>query len=680
MRKLICLSLLLGLALIGLAQNQQGYVKTKGRMVSGKYYAGKPINGATVQVKGGGVFISRSDGTFLFPVSGKSYNLQKVQKQGYVLLDQDLLYRQFAYSSNPLEIVMEDKAQLEADRRALERQVRRVTDEELRRRGEEIEALKEQNKITEERYRELLNKLNNDYDQNEQLIKNVVEQYNKIDFDQWDEFNSRVSDCITNGRLEEADSLFRSKGDIDKLIGELNKLHESNVKDRDTLEKKEAYEQRSRKNLAQLCYNKHLFFMMKHQFDSAALYIEKRTIQLDPTNIEWLLECGIFFEFLAEYDKALQYYNKALSIEENTLDEKNSMLVITHSNIGMVYLRQGNYDKAMEHCEKANTILKSIQGETQPHVVATLYNNIGSIFQKQGNYNKAIEYFDKALTIWRSTLDTYDPVLATPYNNIGSIYEDQGDYNKALEYYNLSLSIRENAFGQDHPDVAQSYNNIGLVLCKQGNYAKSIECHNKALTIRKKIQGDLHPDVAVSYNNIGLVHYEQGNYTKATECYSKALAILKNTFDETHPLTGSLFHNLGCAYSAHGELTKALENFEKAKIIWSKSLDENHPNMAILYTNIGFVNYRQNDFKKALEYYNKALSIWKRSLDEIHPDIARLYSLIGSVYYDQGDYNKTLEYYEKALSILNRTLGETHENTKIVQQNVDTLKDLVKKK
>ena len=78
--------------------------------------------------------------------------LKQVSKQGYVLLDQDVLYRQYSYSDNPLELVMEDKAQLEADRRALERQVRSVTEAELQRRSEELELLIElQNAVYKDR-------------------------------------------------------------------------------------------------------------------------------------------------------------------------------------------------------------------------------------------------------------------------------------------------------------------------------------------------------------------------------------------------------------------------------------------------------------------------------------------------------------------------------------------------
>lgn len=51
MTKKILFLLLMIVPLIGQAQNQKGYVKTKGRMVDGKYLAGKGLPGATVTLE-----------------------------------------------------------------------------------------------------------------------------------------------------------------------------------------------------------------------------------------------------------------------------------------------------------------------------------------------------------------------------------------------------------------------------------------------------------------------------------------------------------------------------------------------------------------------------------------------------------------------------------------------------
>ena len=138
------------------AQTQQGYVKTKGRLANdGSVIAGTRIPNATIQVKDRTPVVSQANGTFSFPIPAKNFYLTNVQKQGYVLTDPEVLSKQYVYSTNDLIIVMEDLAQMEADRRAIERKIGGKLYAQLLRQSEELDDLREQNKITEEKYREL---------------------------------------------------------------------------------------------------------------------------------------------------------------------------------------------------------------------------------------------------------------------------------------------------------------------------------------------------------------------------------------------------------------------------------------------------------------------------------------------------------------------------------------------
>ncbi|WP_294743465.1 hypothetical protein [uncultured Prevotella sp.] len=119
-RNFILHFILLFFATTALAQTQQGYVKTKGRLGSnGAVIHGTPLSGATVTVKGSNAVLSANNGKFSLVIPSNSYYLQSVQKQGYVLTDPDVLSKQYMQSKNPLTIVMEDKAQQAADRRAM---------------------------------------------------------------------------------------------------------------------------------------------------------------------------------------------------------------------------------------------------------------------------------------------------------------------------------------------------------------------------------------------------------------------------------------------------------------------------------------------------------------------------------------------------------------------------------
>lgn len=90
----------------------------------------------------------------------------------------------------------------------------------LQQREDEIEQLKEENKISRQEYQQRMNELYSSQEKNEKLISEMAERYSRIDYDQLDEFNRRVSELILNGELAKADSLLNTKGDINARVAE----------------------------------------------------------------------------------------------------------------------------------------------------------------------------------------------------------------------------------------------------------------------------------------------------------------------------------------------------------------------------------------------------------------------------------------------------------------------------
>ena len=90
------------------AQTQQGFVKTKGRMVNGKLVPGQGLKGAIVSVQGRtSVLVQADDGSFSFHTPDNQFRLDSVKKKGYQLVDMDACPRTYKTSKNPLFIVME---------------------------------------------------------------------------------------------------------------------------------------------------------------------------------------------------------------------------------------------------------------------------------------------------------------------------------------------------------------------------------------------------------------------------------------------------------------------------------------------------------------------------------------------------------------------------------------------
>ena len=167
------------------AQTQQGYVKTKGRMVEGKLVPGQGLKGATVSIKGRtAVLVNSDDGSFSFPVPDIQFHLDSVNKKGYQLVDMDLCPKTYRLSSNPLYIVMETPEQQLQDKLNAEKNIRRNLQKQLQDKEDEIEALKKENKISLEDYHKALQKLYDEQENNEQLISDMAKRDSELDYDQ----------------------------------------------------------------------------------------------------------------------------------------------------------------------------------------------------------------------------------------------------------------------------------------------------------------------------------------------------------------------------------------------------------------------------------------------------------------------------------------------------------------
>ena len=345
----ICAFILAGF--VALAQTQQGYVKTKGRMdAQGKLIPGQGLKGATVSVQGrSAVLVNRDDGAFSFPVTTAQFHLDSVKKKGYQLVDVEACPRTYNYSKNPLFIVMETPDQQLQDQLTAERKIRRNLQKQLQDREDEIEDLKAQQKISDEEYRNALQKLYQDQEGNEQLIKDMAKRYSELDYDQLDEFYRQVSYCIENGQLMKADSLLKTRGDITAQVADIKQRGMAILEQDEQLQKAKAAQQADIEEAARRCYGYYETFKAQHLNDTAAYYIELRA-SLDTTNVNWQLDAGGYNrEYIADFNRALEYFQLGLRQSLLQYGEEHVKTAKLYNYIGMVHSDQGDYENALKY-------------------------------------------------------------------------------------------------------------------------------------------------------------------------------------------------------------------------------------------------------------------------------------------------------------------------------------------
>lgn len=172
--------------------------------------------------------------------------------------------------------------------------------------------------------------------------------------------------------------------------------------------------------------------------------------------------------------KALEYAEKALSLETK-LRSENSLRYYTITNmIALCYSDLWDVQKAIEISEKS---LKKQESEfgLNSHI-CTLLNNLSRYYEKIGNYNKSIEYriLDKEIQEKEHIDNTPDYIISLM--NISKTYSGIQDTTNAVIYANRSIYLSD-SLNLDRLKFETRYNMAKLYYDNYNHvYAKKILC------------------------------------------------------------------------------------------------------------------------------------------------------------------------------------------------------------
>ena len=518
MIKSFFLSLCILFCIAASAQTQQGYVKTKGRMVNGKLVPGQGLKGATVSIKGRTtVLVNSDDGTFSFPVTEATYCLESVKKKGYQLVDMETCPRTYKPSPNPLYIVMETLEQQETDQLTAERKIRRNLQKQLEEKEDEIENLKAQHKISEEEYRNALQKLYQDQENNERLISDMAKRYSKLDYDQLDEFYRQVSYCIENGDLVKADSLLNSRGDINQQVNEILQHGQALQEEKEQLQKAEAMQKADIEEAAQRCYSYYETYIAQYQNDTAAYFLELRA-KLDTTNAQWQADAALLYHFQNQIEKAELYIQRAVALfrdltKENPEDYQVSFFTAL-SDLGALYVDLDRFEEATDALTEAADIARELAKDNSPEnklELVDILSLLSEIYLYDDHVSESETVLLEAMKIIKPMAKrySYDPYVLNIYASVlgemGVWYYYQKQYSECEDYYKQSLDISRKIAKKD-PDklyvLVSALDHLVSLYTATREVEKRDAAFNEQIGIRRQLAKRnpkaYEPDLAIS--------------------------------------------------------------------------------------------------------------------------------------------------------------------------------------
>jgi protein O-mannosyl-transferase len=221
------------------------------------------------------------------------------------------------------------------------------------------------------------------------------------------------------------------------------------------------------------------------------------------------------YDTLQIYDKAIIYYNKAISYEPQNYEFLNKL--------GVVYGHIGNMDSSLKYFNQALDINPSYMGAN---------DNLANAYAIKKDYNKALELFKKSIL--------YDSTDQVPYRNLANIYTDLGDFEQALAMHRKVL--------ENTPKDPDAYYNLGLTYSKMNNHSDAIESFQKCIDIDSSYYN--------AYNYTGNEYYSMGEYEKSIPYYEKTISL--------NPKYLLSYRNLALVYEKMGKDNLKIETYKLA--------------------------------------------------------------------------------------------------------------------
>ena len=250
---------------------------------------------------------------------------------------------------------------------------------------------------------------------------------------------------------------------------------------------------------------------------------------------------------MEELDEAEQVLEAA---KNKVLDQDLPML---YTQLGYVYERRGQLDKAADYALKALSIGERLKDQK---AIAMAYSDLSNLFWKQSKFESGLEYGLKSLDHFKrwgiQDLD-YDFTLYVVGNN----YLALKDYENAKELYEESIEVGLTyGFFNNLSDVYISLVELYVFL---GQTEKAAEAGENALKYATLLENEFM--MMRSLLALGKLDFVMGDFTGSIANIEECITIATDEFGDGYYLSQA-YETLGKARAAKGQYQEAYSAFQ----------------------------------------------------------------------------------------------------------------------
>jgi tetratricopeptide (TPR) repeat protein len=380
----------------------------------------------------------------------------------------------------------------------------------------------------------------------------------------------------------------------------------------------------------------------------AAEALKVKTAKLGPDDVETgkaLVNVGQLYLSKKEHFIAQQFFQEGLKVFRRQLGKDHPDVAVCMHNIGIIKEAMSDDVSARDHYRESIYIFKNGDDAEKNATLAFSLHNLSLIYVRQNEFEVALEYMSEAYDVKLRGLGADSPETAASQHWLGYIHSELGSYDDALSDFKGALKVRVTCFGTENCDVAKTLFGLGQVHFKVNEFLEAVECLNESLRVLRKF-GHNDGDVTKAILLLGNSYQELGQYDEAKECLLEALEMIENVFGKNHIDASLALFRLGICYCETNEYTESLDRFQECLEIRTSLLGNRDIECANTYESIGIVQQKRGCHEEAIHSFERALAIKKSSLDDGDEDFCVILHFIGSSLFALGRYSDSLSYFK----------------------------------
>jgi len=179
---------------------------------------------------------------------------------------------------------------------------------------------------------------------------------------------------------------------------------------------------------------------------------------------EELTRAGEQLRNVGRWQEAERYFLQAMENAENA----NNLQMQTTAATGLasLCLQRGDFPQAMALYQQALALAERFSDRRLMGVIYELaagYGNLGNVYLRQGDYDQAIQAYKRSLGY--SIKIGADQLTANQYGNLGIVYKNQNQYDLATEMFRKGLEITLRI--GDQQQTANNYGRSCIASCNR---------------------------------------------------------------------------------------------------------------------------------------------------------------------------------------------------------------------